>query len=1213
MKMSKNARTSHAVCLVLLMSAMLWSGGCGATSGGTDAVSGDAAGGADIGTDTDSGVDTLKDPDADSDSISDVDVGTEADADVGTDVDTDVGTDVDSDADVGAPSVTVPDLVGKLLATAETDILEAGLTVGAVTEQHSEAAPEGHVISQDPVAGEGVAEGSPVALVVSMGPEEIPYDGPRPGEFSPLQNPQHRILFRDDEVMLLSGRQGNPDIDYAMWSPDNEGLTSWSSAEETLSQTSGEDIGSEIAVASGRLLGPDHDQVVYAYYRPDGWIHVRIVEDGVTVDEHLFDFPESPSWRSIDLAVGDLDLLVDEDGLYHDEIVLLFTHTFPESDVTVGMLVLDSSLEILAGTGIEVGAWAAALALGDFDGDESLEIAVGISKSQGSNNNHHTAFRLTMDELGEYSLVQGPLTSFPCQFTGMDLAAGDFDGDGVDEVALCEGRGWRIRTYRINGDLEWSQQDSFALNVNQVVDASIVAGLFVFDPASGRGIHRRQLAVSQTRDFSNTTDLVKVSLLEANGNLDLSHLVYPTEFFGDTSPPQWGFIDVGHATLAAGNFTGHLGTNTAPTMDLMLSFTNIIHEMNSADQSRQWLKCLRLENNDTLSELFSWSGAAETCDDIPSAVVAYDGDGDAYVLGAPAHIVMQDLLKVDYIIQEPPKHLDYLPDDPQDPDGPWSVVKVSARQDFYVELTDSSEQTMETTTKSRSSWGLGGSLAVSSANTVSFGTGDIAKVSASLDTTLKIGYDYDERKSTWDSEYTSHKLSQTVSTIADDYVDGELQLIDVWRYRVHGLTSEDPDMSVYQDIVIPGPTVTFSASTGLGNSDWYQPVHLNNNILSYPASSSFVPTDLGWFHIPGEEEPIQELMNDGATNYTWGGVSQTIDIAWTETAGSGSEKSYDHKLSESLDIAVGVSGKANSGLVSGSTSVGVKLNIHSNQSWGASEIASNKNSNTTGIRMVVPYYPDPTTTYTFKTAVYSAGNGTFKVAHATDPLGTTSGAAWWAGQYGRAHDLALNLPFRFVFHSGVPTAYYTLAGDPEPQGDETPEETAARVASENRTRKLMRGCYLRETEVNPDTGEKDLFGGVLKDGDVVEVVVRVYNFSLKTGETPEFDVLFEYIAVDPVTLEEIGERQTIGTVSTTLGPTDVTPHICQSPMKEVAIEWDTAGLGGHTMRIYVTVDPTDTVADELHEWKVDGEKIPNGNNEGYWPWGTELPVLSTAE
>jgi hypothetical protein len=66
-------------------------------------------------------------------------------------------------------------------------------------------------------------------------------------------------------------------------------------------------------------------------------------------------------------------------------------------------------------------------------------------------------------------------------------------------------------------------------------------------------------------------------------------------------------------------------------------------------------------------------------------------------------------------------------------------------------------------------------------------------------------------------------------------------------------------------------------------------------------------------------------------------------------------------------------------------------------------------------------------------------------------------------------------------------------------------------------------------------------------------------------------------------------------------------------MKEVAIPWDTTGLGGRTMRVYVTVDPEDTVPGEIHEWKVDGERAPNGNNEGYWPWGTELPVLSVPE
>ena len=1088
--------------------------------------------------------------------------------------------------------VDVPDVVDKTQTDAESDITAAGLVVGTVTEEYSDAAPEGQVISQNPVAGTSVLEGSAVDLVVSKGPEELLYEGPRPGEFTPARNPLHRMLFHDDEIMVISSLDGNPDVEYMVWTPDDATLTSWSSSEYTLDQDAAADVDSKIAVASGRIVDPDYDQVVYAYYDPNGYMHIRLVQDGLTIKELLLDLPEAPSYKSIDLAVGDLDMVMDDDGQYHDEIVFLCTYTY-EGDDKVGLLVFDSNLDMLATSGLTQDARQVAVALGDFDGDDSLEIAVAASEHQGTDKNHYTAFQFDVDESGDCSLTQGPFYSTWCQDQGMDIVGADLDGDGVDEVAMCADLGRNIRTYELDEDLVWTQKDEMNLDVNFVTDASIVAGLFFFDPNTGRGLHRRQLAVCQTRNPSGV-DSVLVSVLEADTSLELSYVVYQTQFYGETTAPEYGSVDLTHANIATGNFTGHLGTDNAPTMDLMLSFTNIIHPQWGDDQSEQWLKCLRLAPGEfsgyVLNELYAWSGTAETCDDIPSTVVAYDRDGDAFVLGAPTHIVMQDLRKVDYIIQEPPKHLDYLPNDPAHPEGEWSVFKISARQDFYVELTDSSEQKMETKSTARSSWGLGGSVAVSSSATMEFGNAAIGFVETSLDVTTKLGYDYNEKQSTWDSAYTSHQLSQNVSTIDGDYVDGELQLIDVWRYRVHGLTTEEGE-NVFQDLVIPGPTIAFGAATGLGNSIWYQPVHVNKNILSYPASSSFVPTDLGWFSIPGEDDPIQELMNNGATNYTWGGVGQTISIKWTETAGSGSEKSYDHTLSESVDIAAGVKGKANIGPLGASLSTNVKVNIHSNQSWGESEIASNTSSNTTGISMVVPFYPsDAGQNYTFKTAIYSTTNGTFKVAHATDPLGEASGAEWYAGQYGRAYDLGLNLPSRFQYNSGMPTSYYTV--------------------NENHTRMHMRGCFLRETEVNPDTGEKNLFSGVLRDGDVVEVAARVYNFTLKPGETDQFDVLFECIAVDPVTMFEVGERQTIGTASTTLGPVDIHPSICQSPMKEVAVEWDTTGLGGRTMRLYVTVDPTDAVPGEIHEWKVDGERIPSGNNEGYWPWGTELPVLS---
>ena len=65
--------------------------------------------------------------------------------------------------------VAVPKLVGREAADAEAALTSAGL-VGSFTEQYSDE-PAGQVISQSPLEGEQVEEGSTVSYVVSLGPE----------------------------------------------------------------------------------------------------------------------------------------------------------------------------------------------------------------------------------------------------------------------------------------------------------------------------------------------------------------------------------------------------------------------------------------------------------------------------------------------------------------------------------------------------------------------------------------------------------------------------------------------------------------------------------------------------------------------------------------------------------------------------------------------------------------------------------------------------------------------------------------------------------------------------------------------------------------------------------------------------------------------------------------------------------------------------------
>jgi hypothetical protein len=66
--------------------------------------------------------------------------------------------------------VEVPEVSGLAQAEAEAAIIAADLALGTITTENSDTVPEGHVMSQYPAAGASVEEGSPVDLVVSLGP-----------------------------------------------------------------------------------------------------------------------------------------------------------------------------------------------------------------------------------------------------------------------------------------------------------------------------------------------------------------------------------------------------------------------------------------------------------------------------------------------------------------------------------------------------------------------------------------------------------------------------------------------------------------------------------------------------------------------------------------------------------------------------------------------------------------------------------------------------------------------------------------------------------------------------------------------------------------------------------------------------------------------------------------------------------------------------------
>lgn len=80
------------------------------------------------------------------------------------------GTSVSLVISLGPAMVNVPNVLGMLQANAEVAVTSVGLKVGAISTKNSDTVAAGSVISQDPLSGSFVPQGSSVNLVISLGP-----------------------------------------------------------------------------------------------------------------------------------------------------------------------------------------------------------------------------------------------------------------------------------------------------------------------------------------------------------------------------------------------------------------------------------------------------------------------------------------------------------------------------------------------------------------------------------------------------------------------------------------------------------------------------------------------------------------------------------------------------------------------------------------------------------------------------------------------------------------------------------------------------------------------------------------------------------------------------------------------------------------------------------------------------------------------------------
>lgn len=1081
----------------------------------------------------------------------------------------------------------------------------------------------------------------------------------RPGATNPIQTPDQRLLFADHRVMLL-GEATSGMIATEMHrnrdASDLVGPTRLARLPDVsivAKMTNGRIIsdgtntrrGEDVAIASfhngsqaGRLRV---DLITGSQPDPSLQSNLEIWPPRLHQSETGYDTasPFYYGWLSFDIDVGELSTTTDDQDFAQDEVVVCYQaqapgqsrgkdawtlavldYTYVEDDGAVLITSADSRrVDHDAHPHWYPGSSVSCVAA-DIDGDGADEVVLAYAevkdtKDHGSvlvevfeySNGGPSATRL--EPIGSPVVLtplansSAPHAENPNVAGSLDLAAGDFNGDGRDDIAVAfavwqgpsgaeadtrpGGKSWLPNVHILTGDdkarLQHRSTYAAPQQIADVIRVQVAPGLFEYDAKAAAGpldFNRRQLGLvfnngSRSKDFH--AHILSVSD-------DLHSIKHKTStVFSSWADPAFDNL---RFSVTAGGFAG-----AADTKNPLWSLVVLNHMTNgSADYGRllyavRELHYLKAGLDGNLSHRRYLPGEeisnAWPLQQTLLGVTAWDRDGASLQLGSPLHIAVEQLTTAQHVIHEPPKHAYWWPPSAtKASDG--QIINVSRTENLNIELRDSRSVAYSTKHTHKTDWTIGGSLEFSAKNTATVG-GDLeiakAEESVTVEDKLKVQYSYNEKSEGYSEKFRDHTITTEGKTDADDLIRAQVFPLDVWRYPITGILL-DNDLNPFFEFVIPGGDGRQRVVSGGGLSlEWYQPTHENGNVLSYPVlGSSFTPEDccakFQFASAAGELEAAIPFLDNHVENI--GGTSATIDLRFSEKAGSGTSKSYTHSLKESNDFSISFKTTAQFAGTKEKFNGGAGFNLNNNNSWSDVDTANNATNSSTGFKLSKPAI-DFNQSYNFAPVFYIAQDGTTKVTHAVDV--ESSVGSFWRDIYGQKPDPALNLPRRF-----------SVVG-------------SKLTVNERADAKKIRGFFLHRAELSP-TGDYPLLAGAANDGERVRVEVRVYNYAIAKGFS-NMGIAFEAVQYDEASNREVGERKPIDCGVGSVTRLTLTPR----ETKRAVCIWDTSGFGPaipgaiQGYRIYVALDPENQI-DELY----DGTRGPGQNNEG---WG-EVAVANPA-
>lgn len=644
-----------------------------------------------------------------------------------------------------------------------------------------------------------------------------------------------------------------------------------------------------------------------------------------------------------------------------------------------------------------------------------------------------------------------------------DIATGDFDKDGTDEIVLfyvepgplssAGDAGWKMsasiydfENEQLTETLNTAVTDNFgtpfefAGNMNEYVQRlAIITGDFSGDFKDDIALAWDEgqtneailsLALYTIDVDSDLTSITTKSRGTAGGWSSRGENAHPLSLLGkdvNLDGPDEILVYYRNAVrifepdenLNIGSFVEGVSVNTSEGRQYHRAVALTDVDISDSDSLRMEVVTLdesgiKVWQNSTDTNDFNIGGTgSEFTASIPVfgiAMATGDFDGDAVRLGPPTRQTVTDITQPLVVLNAPPIHYDIIDGTVYDINECFSGdFRINCEHRAIYENASSSET--EVTTQISSDWGVSQSIEAEVG-------ADFGYISASVKGSL--GRKYGEGFSNVEGATETVTVKVTSDAIEDDRIYATISNYDILEYPVYADNAREGSVVA----VVPKlKGVESLQNTWLGsksgNARQYIPDHEVGNILSYKETAE-LPNGASFFGDGG-------FTGGGADTWELSGTAtQTWELRFSSESITQREQSAFQQVSRSLEA--NVSG--------GFGPFRASLTGKVSDEYNNEQISTHKTIVRNESALLVEFGTIDasilgTKTYTVSPFVYWDSNGALVLDYAVSPDISAGVPSWWEENYGDQPDLTMNLPWKFDEEKGIGST------NPEVQKEET--------------------------------------------------------------------------------------------------------------------------------------------------------------------------------